>query len=68
MNEAVYTVTWECISCSQEHSFRYTPRSDDDWPNKFEFTCTNPECGQQQDVPFRHCTVEAFTLPTTDGS
>ncbi|HVZ60514.1 MAG TPA: hypothetical protein VG892_06970 [Terriglobales bacterium] len=64
MPEQLYTVTWGCISCDQEHSFRHAV-SDDIWPNKFELQCQNPECGQEQDVPFRKCTVEPFTLPAT---
>ena len=61
MAQELYTVTWECISCGQEHSFRHTVM-DDIWPNKFELECENPDCGQSQDVPFRKCTVEPFTL------
>ena len=39
------------------HSFRHSVNEDDGWPNKFELTCENAECGQEQDVPFRDCTV-----------
>jgi len=62
MPEQLYTVTWECISCGHEHSFRYTLMEEGAWPNKFELDCENPDCGQSQDVPFRKCTVEPFEL------
>lgn len=52
-----YRVEWECISCGQQHSFRYGIDSEDTWPNKFEVTCENPECGQTQDVPMRKCVI-----------
>jgi len=61
MAEQLYVVTWECISCGHEHSFRHTV-ADELWPNKFELECANPGCGQAQDVPFRKCTVEPFRL------
>lgn len=53
----VFRVEWECGSCGQVHSFRHSVDEDLGWPNKFELTCENPECGQEQDVPFRACTV-----------
>lgn len=63
MTEQVYIVRWECISCGQEHAFRHTLSEFADWPNKFEdLRCENEECGQLQEVPFRKCTVEPFTL------
>ncbi len=63
MAEQVYVVKWECISCGQEHSFRYTLPELGDWPNKFEdLACANADCGQVQEVPFRKCRVEPFTL------
>ena len=61
MAEQVYVVKWECISCGQEHAFRYT-LADGEWPNKFELECENPDCLHRQDVPFRRCEVEPFTL------
>jgi hypothetical protein len=64
MAQQLYTVTWECMSCGREHSFRHTV-SDDIWPNKFELECENPDCGHAQDVPFRTCTVEPFTLASS---
>ncbi len=63
MPEQVYIVRWECISCGQEHAFRYTLPELGDWPNKFEnLECENEDCRQVQEVPFRKCTVEPFTL------
>ena len=53
----VYLVQWECLSCGHAHSFRHSISEDDGWPNKFELTCENSDCGQEQDVPFRACTV-----------
>jgi hypothetical protein len=53
----VFLVEWECGSCGERHSFRHSINEDDGWPNKFELTCENAECGQEQDVPFRDCTV-----------
>jgi hypothetical protein len=53
----VYVVEWECASCGRQHSFRYGLNQQDGWPNKFELTCQNVECGQEQDVPFRRCTI-----------
>jgi hypothetical protein len=53
----VYTVEWECISCGQRHSFRYSLNELDGWPNKFELACENEDCGQEQDVPVRRCEV-----------
>jgi hypothetical protein len=53
----VYTVKWECVSCGQSHTFRYGLNEEDGWPNKFELTCENEECGQIQDVSFQSCTV-----------
>jgi hypothetical protein len=52
-----YKVEWECGSCGERQSFRHSIEEDDGWPNKFELTCENPECGQEQDVPFRDCTA-----------
>lgn len=52
-----YLVEWECGSCGQSQSFRQSVNEDDGWPNKFELTCENTECLQEQDVPFRDCTV-----------
>jgi hypothetical protein len=37
--------------------FRHSVNEDDGWPNKFELTCENAECGQEQDVPYRACTA-----------
>jgi len=62
MSEQLYIVKWECISCGQEHSFRYTLPEHGEWPNKFELECGNQDCRQEQDVPFRRCEVELFTL------
>jgi hypothetical protein len=53
----VYLVEWVCGSCGERQSFRHIVNEDDGWPNKFELTCANPECGQEQDVSFRDCTV-----------
>jgi hypothetical protein len=53
----VYLVEWECGSCGQIHSFRHSVDEDYGRPNKFELGCENPECRQEQDVPFRACTV-----------
>jgi len=53
----VYLVEWECGSCGERHSFRHSVNQDDGWPNKFELTCENADCGQEQDVPFRACTA-----------
>jgi hypothetical protein len=61
----VFLVKWECGSCGQIHSFRHGVNEGDGWPNKFELTCTNLECGLEQDVPFRACTV---TLIETEYS
>ena len=52
-----YQVEWECGSCGENHVFRKMVNEDDGWPNKFELTCENPECRQEQDVPFRACRV-----------
>jgi hypothetical protein len=65
MAEQLYTVTWECISCGQEHSFRHAV-ADETWPNKFELECENPECTHSQDVPFRRCTIEPFILSPSE--
>jgi hypothetical protein len=51
----VYRVDWECVSCGHPQSFRHCVNEADGWPNKFELTCENEECGQEQDVPFRAC-------------
>jgi len=56
----VYQVNWECISCGQPNSFRHSINEEHGLPNTFELTCENKDCGQQQDVSFRACTV---TLP-----
>jgi len=56
MNQ-IYLVEWECVSCGDRHSFRHSINEADGWPNKFELTCGNADCGQEQDVPFRACTV-----------
>ncbi len=53
----VFLVEWECGNCGHLHSFRHGVNEDDGWPNKFELNCGNAECGQEQDVPFRACTV-----------
>ncbi len=53
----VYQVEWECISCGRQHSFRHSVNEEDGWPNKFELTCENEECRQEQDVPVRNCTL-----------
>ena len=69
MPEQVYVVTWECLSCGQEHAFRYTLPEDGEWPNKFEdLECKNLDCCQVQDVPFRKCHVEPFVLSTGAGA
>ena len=52
-----YLVQWDCRSCGRRHEFRHALQEEDGWPNKFELTCENPDCGQEQDVPFRACTV-----------
>ena len=52
-----YLLQWECVSCGHAHSFRHSINEDDGWPNKFELTCQNPDCGQEQDVPLRACMV-----------
>ncbi len=68
MAEQVYVVTWECLSCGQEHCFRYTLTELGDWPNKFEdLACANPDCGHVQEVAFRKCRVEPFTLSSGAG-
>jgi hypothetical protein len=56
----VFLVEWECGSCGQKHSFRHAIQDEDVWPNKFELSCENSDCGQEQDVPFRACTVTAL--------
>ena len=61
----VYLVEWECVSCGKKHSFRQGVQDEDGWPNKFELTCDNPDCGQEQDVPFRSCTVTPIISETT---
>jgi hypothetical protein len=53
----VYLVEWGCASGGQRHSFRHGIQEGDGWPNKFELTCDNATCGQEQNVPFRLCTV-----------
>ena len=54
----VYQVQWECISCGHQHEFRHGLNDNDEWPNKFDDReCENPECGHEQDVAFRNCTV-----------
>jgi hypothetical protein len=53
----VFLVTWECGWCGQKQSFRQSVNEDDGWPNKFELTCRNTGCEQQQDVPFRACAI-----------
>lgn len=66
MADQIFTVTWECISCFQEHSFRYILPAHGEWPNKFEdLTCENSDCGQTQDVPFRKCSVEPYSLSSS---
>ena len=63
MPEQMYVVTWECLSCGEEHSFRHILPEGGDWPNKFEdLECKNRGCGQVQDVPFRKCRVEPFVF------
>lgn len=52
-----YVVQWECGSCGQSNSFRHSINQDDGWPNKFELTCDNADCQQEQDVPFRACNL-----------
>ena len=56
----VFHVEWESASCGQKHSFRHGLHEGNGWPNKFELICENAECGQEQDVPFRLCTVTAL--------
>lgn len=58
----IFTIEWECGSCGQHHSFQHSANPDDGWPNKFELTCENTDCGQEQDVPFRACTVTPLEL------
>ena len=58
----IFTIEWECGSCGQHHSFQHNANPDDGWPNKFELTCENPDCGQEQDVPFRACTATPLEL------
>lgn len=53
----VYAVEWECISCGKRHSFRHSLNEVDGWPNKFELTCENEDCGQEQDVSVRRCEI-----------
>ena len=53
----VYLVEWECVSCGTKHSFRHAVQEENGWPNKFELTCGNSECGQEQDVPVRSCAL-----------
>ena len=54
----VYEIQWECISCGHPHSFRRGLSDGDEWPNKFDdLECENPDCGHEQDVAFRACTV-----------
>ncbi len=53
----VYLVQWECTYCGSRNSFRRGHNEEDGWPNKFELTCANQECAQEQDVPFRKCSV-----------
>ncbi|MBZ5671091.1 MAG: hypothetical protein LAO04_15355 [Acidobacteriia bacterium] len=43
-----------------EDSFRHGLHEGNGWPNKFELICENAECGQEQDVPFRLCTVTSL--------
>ena len=57
-----FRVEWECGSCGHAHSFQHTVDPDDGWPNKFELTCENPDCAQEQDVPFRDCTATPLDL------
>ena len=52
-----YTVKWECASCGQSQTIKYALNEEDGWPNTFELTCENVECGQTQDVAFQSCTV-----------
>jgi hypothetical protein len=52
-----FRVEWECGSCGERHTFFHELNPDDGWPNKFELTCDNEDCGQEQDVPFRACTA-----------
>lgn len=66
MPEQVYVVRWECMSCGEEHSFRHVLPELGEWPNKFEdLECSNPDCGHVQEVPFRKCRVEPFTLSSS---
>lgn len=54
-----YRVSWQCASCSHEHSFFRLRGEFDDWPNKFEdLKCENSDCRQVQDVRFQACTLE----------
>ena len=54
----VFEIQWECISCGHPHSFRRGLSDGDEWPNKFDdLECENPDCGHEQDVAFRKCTV-----------
>jgi hypothetical protein len=54
----VHEIQWECISCGHQHSFRRGLAEGDDWPNKFDdLECENPDCGHEQDVALRKCTV-----------
>ncbi len=58
----IYEVEWVCGNCGEPHSFRHSISEEDGWPNKFELTCENPDCRQEQDVPFRDCTVTPVDL------
>ena len=59
----VFQIEWECASCGRRHSFYRELIASDGWPNKFELTCGNEECGQEQDVPFRDCTATPVDQP-----
>lgn len=63
MSERIYTVTWECLSCGREHSFRYALKEFGDWPNRFGgLVCENEDCGRVQEIPSRKMTIEPFSL------
>ncbi|HKV41752.1 MAG TPA: hypothetical protein VJX67_21290 [Blastocatellia bacterium] len=60
-----YQVEWTCKLCGHQHQFRVqrNPSELDDWPNKFDdMACKNQECGMEQDVRTRDCTITEINL------
>jgi uncharacterized Zn finger protein len=54
---SMFRIKWECGSCGQTNIFTHQFAEEDGWPDLFEVTCDNEECGQVQEVAYKTCEV-----------